>query len=130
MVNIATGKVRNNFEIEYFIKHLINFSDLHFALLLYYNNPVESLKVAGINPEELKRQQGGEERIFQQVFKDVNFELIKIAGKELNEVGFTSKDLPVSRATTSMSAYDHLTNNYLTSLGRGFVNFCLDQYSE
>ncbi|MBU0459602.1 MAG: hypothetical protein KJ771_02230 [Nanoarchaeota archaeon] len=130
LVNIATGNIQNDFEIEYFIKYLINFSDLHFALLLYYHKPEEALIKAGIDIQALKRQSGGSERIIQDVFKNVNFELIKVAGKELMDVGFTIKDLPVMRAMGTGSTYEILTQNYLTELGAGFINFCLDQCKE
>ena len=130
LVNIATGRVKSDFEAEYFIKYLINFSDLHFALLLYYHKPIESLIVAGINPEELKRQSGGEVEVLKKVFGYVSYDLLFIIGKELKEVGFTTTELPISRALTSMTALQVLTNNSLTDLGKKFVNFCLDQYSE
>ena len=126
LVNIATNSVSNNFEIEYFINSLISFSDLHFALLSYFNLPEEKLKEKGIDVNGLKSQSGGEEEILKSLFDNIDFELAKIASKELKDKGYATTQLPFGGGLTTYSTYQRLTNDYLTPLGKKFISFCLD----
>ena len=127
LINIATGKIKNNFEKEYFMNSLISFTDLHFALLSFFNSPEEHLKNAGMNLNSLKAQSGGEERDFQRVFQDVDFELLKLALSELKQKGFITLDLSMWRSASTRTVYESLTTNYLTKLGKNFIEFCLDE---
>jgi len=127
LINIVTGKISNNFEKEYFMNNLISFTDLHFALLSYFNNPEEHIKKAGIDLNTLKSQKGGEEREFQKVFQNVDFDLLKISLNELKQKGFISLDLSMWRTLSTRTVYDSLTTKYLTKLGKSFIDFCLDK---
>lgn len=127
MVNIATKKFSNNLEIEYFINNLLNFSDLHFKILVFFYNPLNYFKEKGINIEEYRNQTGGENRVIEQVFEDINSQLLELASKELHDKGFTTMKFPFSGGLSTQSAYDRLTQDYLTPLGRRFISFVKDE---
>ncbi len=126
LVNIAVGKKPTNFEVEYFINSLISFSDLHFAIFSYFNSPKEILTEKGIDVNGLRAQSGGEGEVFKKVFDGVDIELVRLASKELKDKGFTSTEIPFPGMLTTQTAYDKMTKDYLTPLGKRFISFFID----
>lgn len=124
-VNIATQKFSNSFEIEYFINSLIGFSDLHFAILLYFWNPTEVFKQKGIPIDDYRSQSGGDTPVLEKVFNQTHLQLVEIASKELMDKGFTETKIPFKQSLSTRSTYEKLTANYLTPLGKRFVSFCM-----
>ena len=128
LVNLAVKNVTNDFEAEYFMSSLISFTDLHFFILSYFNNPEESLKQLNISVEHLKAHSAGyaDEVFSKEIFK-VDREILRIASQELKSKGFTEHVIPFGGALSTENAYQRLTRVFLTDFGRRFVSFCLEE---
>ena len=57
----------------------------------------------------------------------MDFELLKLALSELKQKGFITLDLSMWRSASTRTVYESLTTDYLTKLGKNFIEFCLDQ---
>jgi hypothetical protein len=106
-------------EKEYFLNLVNNLTTLHLRILSFLYSPKSYLNARNMDEKSLV---GGFSQMFEYVFKDIDFEIIKNAFQELYDMGLVNTKKDAFYTMTSSSGL-HLLDDRTSNFGKRFIKF-------
>jgi len=120
LINSVIDTNLSNYEKEYFLNLVNNFSVLHIRILKFLVTPIEYLTENGISQNQI---QGGFKSIFRTAIPDVDIKLVETAFGDLYQSGFVSTKKDIFNTMTSGQGLN-LLGDRTTDLAKKFIKFC------